>query len=1372
MAGVSFGQDNQMLPGEVVSRSESVGEATEQLQKAAPDQVEQIEVPAAVQAVQVLQRVYRGHLGRNEARDVLFDLMEAAEAEELEQRYYEDDEIMPMKDEVEPAPAAAVGSGDPRMHRRRSSQAMLVASQRAVDEVLASPLAIAESDAQRRQQEQQRKHSGLSSPFSSSPFASSPMTSSPIASSPLEKCRQVRRQSSRLELLAVQNAVSDALASPIAASLNAKSDLEQCAALCEEARRAMAAGDFEHALDLYEDAAAIETVAQHHLKRMLGVMHVAFTPDVSDEQQGRSIELGQKAQRALDDGMNRSAIIMFSKAIQLDPLEVDAFVGRATAHLREGSFSDAAIDASVALVLDPDDARAAQIEAEATQELDRIAKEEAAAAEAAAARRRAEEAERQRAKEAAEDAQRWPFGRLESVRAEMTASMRRGSMLVMGLGLEGGDVERCAELCSRARGALDQDRVEKAMRFYEMAVECDTPARFHITRLLAVLRVAYAREVTGEEQERCEQFCAQAAGKLGQGDVEGAILLYSEAIENDPLEIEAFLGRAAAHIRDRNYHDGSLDAAVCTAMDPKDARAYSLDGAARLGLGRAEEAMECFRAGLHIDPRNKFMRAAKAKLRAMRLVAVTPVEEEDSEASGDEADASAHAAAAQAAQEAGDEDDAPDEQLQEHAAADENAAPVVEVEDELTVRLRAVMLAVPEDARAAMRLQAAVRARLAAEIVRFWRRWKRQAERKKHAGEEATVAYWWKERSDVLAATRRLQAAAKMRLLRILYTTGSLWVAASQGVEGHASLQEMLIDLLLVDGGLLHRPGRKPPPPISTRSLPATAEEPDAMAALSQTSPEGFEKQRLAGGQALDSSVEVQGGRLSPFAVALSPVEGQPAHRMHFDADDDKGGALDPQDGQAGAVRAAKASERTSPHSTVMRSGRAVGQAGKSEEALERTGMGGGWRTRKPAGGQAAKRGDGRGGAGRRTVQALSWVVSAAVEAPRPPKKVKPVAGAMVELVAIRRLQAQMRAARTHELYHEVMDEIVSQYKATVRLQVWWWGIWSRRLGRVVDAAVYRERRRQWAALRIQTRMARGPAARRVARLLHLCRVHNLSAEEREWEEEKYRRGIYTSPGLWTRYQFPAEELQAVARRAVMSRKYKRYQKRRKQMTKQERAWEELRLSRVMHAGAWRDARPSDWKHSRGRVPTQARSKGRTTTGESMASRAGGDSSRMMGGGHEEHWWFKFEEQSRETVADRVMASAERLRLPSPAPVALPRIDQRSYKRAKRPPPRGGKSTRGVTSGVLGAYGASDRRALIGGRVKERLFAGGVPARTSSKGGLPALPVRRGVVVADSTGTEGHEFALVTEGGALRASAANIAKEIEDMMRQARRGRA
>eukprot|EP00961_Rhodomonas_salina_P210674 2844838-Rhodomonas_salina.1 len=364
VAGVSFGQDNQMLPGEVVSRSESVGEATEQLQKAAPDQVEQIEVPAAVQAVQVLQRVYRGHLGRNEARDVLFDLMEAAEAEELEQRYYEDDEIMPMKDEVEPAPAAAVGSGDPRMHRRRSSQAMLVASQRAVDEVLASPLAIAESDAQRRQQEQQRKHSGLSSPFSSSPFASSPMTSSPIASSPLEKCRQVRRQSSRLELLAVQNAVSDALASPIAASLNAKSDLEQCAALCEEARRAMAAGDFEHALDLYEDAAAIETVAQHHLKRMLGVMHVAFTPDVSDEQQGRSIELGQKAQRALDDGMNRSAIIMFSKAIQLDPLEVDAFVGRATAHLREGSFSDAAIDASVALVLDPDDARAAQIEAE------------------------------------------------------------------------------------------------------------------------------------------------------------------------------------------------------------------------------------------------------------------------------------------------------------------------------------------------------------------------------------------------------------------------------------------------------------------------------------------------------------------------------------------------------------------------------------------------------------------------------------------------------------------------------------------------------------------------------------------------------------------------------------------------------------------------------------------------------------------------------------------------------------------------------------------------------------------------------------------------------------------------------------------------
>ena len=193
-------------------------------------------------------------------------------------------------------------------------------------------------------------------------------------------------------------------------------------------------------------------------------------------------------------------------------------------------------------------------------------------------------------------------------------------------------------------------------------------------------------------------------------------------------------------------------------------------------------------------------------------------------------------------------------------------------------------------------------------------------------------------------------------------------------------------------------------------------------------------------------------------------------------------------------------------------------------------------------------------------------------------KRLPEVPKAMLELAAARRLEASLRMHLANRVMVKVFHVRALRFRAALRIQTWVLAVKSRRVARVIREAFLLERHIQKSAIKIQARIARGPAARRRTALLRRWRKLGLSHADMWREQLRDRRALYVSKGHRERFRVLASVLQAAARRRVLMNKYMRYQLKRSQMSDEELLFENLRLNKVLDHAFWRDFGPSDWK--------------------------------------------------------------------------------------------------------------------------------------------------------------------------------------------------
>jgi len=217
--------------------------------------------------------------------------------------------------------------------------------------------------------------------------------------------------------------------------------------------------------------------------------------------------------------------------------------------------------------------------------------------------------------------------------------------------------------------------------------------------------------------------------------------------------------------------------------------------------------------------------------------------------------------------------------------------------------------------------------------------------------------------------------------------------------------------------------------------------------------------------------------------------------------------------------------------------------------------------------------------------------------------KLPDVPKAMLELAASRRLQASVRMHLANRVLAKVFHIRALRFRAALRIQTWVLAVQSRRVARVIREAFLLEQHMQKSARKIQTVLARGPAARRRVALLRRWRKLGLSQADMWREQVRYSRSLYVSRGHRERFRGLAAVLQAAARRKVLMLKYQKYVRKRSQMSDEELLFENLRLNKVLDHAYWRDFGPSDWKR-KGPLKEQGR-----------------DGSKKRGAGQ---WWLHY----------------------------------------------------------------------------------------------------------------------------------------------------
>ncbi|KAL7412013.1 putative Hsp90 cochaperone [Mrakia frigida] len=99
-----------------------------------------------------------------------------------------------------------------------------------------------------------------------------------------------------------------------------------------------------------------------------------------------------------------------------------------------------------------------------------------------------------------------------------------------------------------------------------------------------------------------EDFKAQGNKAFSSKDYEGAIELFSKAIELDPKNHVLFSNRSAAYGGKKDYDAALADAEETIKLNPSFSKGYSRKGSALHGQREYEASIEAFKAGLEIEP--------------------------------------------------------------------------------------------------------------------------------------------------------------------------------------------------------------------------------------------------------------------------------------------------------------------------------------------------------------------------------------------------------------------------------------------------------------------------------------------------------------------------------------------------------------------------------------------------------------------------------------------------------------------------------------------------------------------------------------------------------------------------------------------------
>lgn len=121
-------------------------------------------------------------------------------------------------------------------------------------------------------------------------------------------------------------------------------------------------------------------------------------------------------------------------------------------------------------------------------------------------------------------------------------------------------------------------------------------------------------ETQGKEAQAAD-LIQKAMLKLDRGDWEGAIADLTRAIELDPENHAAWLGRAMANNMAGKYAQAEADAKKAIELDPQDARAWTTLAWAQFRQGKFAEALTSAEKAIALDPKSALAHAVAAYAR-------------------------------------------------------------------------------------------------------------------------------------------------------------------------------------------------------------------------------------------------------------------------------------------------------------------------------------------------------------------------------------------------------------------------------------------------------------------------------------------------------------------------------------------------------------------------------------------------------------------------------------------------------------------------------------------------------------------------------------------------------------------------------------
>lgn len=166
-----------------------------------------------------------------------------------------------------------------------------------------------------------------------------------------------------------------------------------------------------------------------------------------------------------------------------------------------------------------------------------------------------------------------------------------------------------------ASGKLSEDSSEGltvAMDLLQTTFELDLndQAQADQYKLKEPLEETVRKLVTEKETvESAESYKTRGNQKLDQGDYNGAIELYTKAIELDKTNATFFANRAAAYMYLQDYIKAKKDCKVAVEMNPQYSRAYHRLGRICAHLNEKEDARTYYSKAIEIDPSNEKYKA-------------------------------------------------------------------------------------------------------------------------------------------------------------------------------------------------------------------------------------------------------------------------------------------------------------------------------------------------------------------------------------------------------------------------------------------------------------------------------------------------------------------------------------------------------------------------------------------------------------------------------------------------------------------------------------------------------------------------------------------------------------------------------------------